>query len=292
MASRWRYLIGEVGIGLRRNLVMTIATILTVTVTLTMVGTSLLVQRQIDLAQRVLYADVEVSIFLTDTITPEQQAALESDLRDQAVVAEVLYESKEQAFANAQEIFADDPLILDGLTADVLPASFRVKLTDPEEFAVISSLFTGRPGIEDIRDQSEILDGFFTVMGKIRGFAIALAVVNAIAAVLLVATTIRLTAFARREQIGIMKLVGASNTYIRLPFVLEGVAASFIGASLANRLLRVGMAFYLPDLKAEVAFLPFIDAGDVLAIYPLMAIAAVLVGAVTSVVAIHRFLSV
>ena len=235
MASRWRYLIGEVGIGLRRNLVMTIATILTVTVTLTMVGTSLLVQRQIDLAQRVLYADVEVSIFLTDTITPEQQAALESDLRGQAVVSEVLYESKEQAFANAQEIFADDPLILDGLTADVLPASFRVKLTDPEEFAVISSLFTGRPGIEDIRDQSEILDGFFTVMGKIRGFAIALAVVNAIAAVLLVATTIRLTAFARREQIGIMKLVGASNTYIRLPFVLEGVAASFIGASLSTK---------------------------------------------------------
>lgn len=292
MTARWRYLFGEVGIGLRRNLLMTLATIMTVTVTLTMVGASLLVQRQVDLAQRVLYADVQVSIFLEDSITPEQQAALENDLRAQTVVSEVIYESKEDAFANAQEIFADDPVILADLTPDVLPASFRVKLFDPEEFGVIASLFSGRPGIDEIRDQRDILEDFFTVMAKIREFSTWIAALIAIAAISLVATTIRLTAFARREQTAIMKLVGATNWYIRLPFVLEGVAASAVGAILALLLLSGAVNVYVAGLREAVEFLPFIDVGDVVAIFPALLIGAIVVGATTSVVALRRFLAV
>lgn len=292
MTARWRYLFGEVGIGLRRNLLMTLATIMTVTVTLTMVGASLLVQRQVDLAQRVLYADVQVSIFLEDSITPEQQAALENDLRAQAVVSEVIYESKEDAFANAQEIFAAEPLILGDLTPDVLPASFRVKLTDPEEFGVIASLFSGRPGIDEIRDQGEILEDFFTVMAKIREFTTWIAALIAIAAISLVATTIRLTAFARREQTAIMKLVGATNWYIRLPFVLEGITASAVGAVLALLLLSGAVNVYVSGLRQVVEFLPFIDVGDVVAIFPALLIGAIVVGATTSVVALRRFLAV
>ena len=290
--ARRGYLFTEVRIGLRRNLLMTTATVLTVTVTLTMLGAALLVQRQVSLAQRVLYADVEVSIFLTDDITPDQQASLEADLRGHPVVAEVIFESKEQAFVNAQEIFANDPLILEGLTPDVLPASFRVQLTDPEEFGVISSLFGGRPGIDQIVDQRDILDDFFTVMSTLRQFTLLVALLIAIAAIALIATTIRLTAFARREQTAIMKLVGATNTYIRLPFVLEGIITCAIGATLANRLLALGMRLYLPDLRDTIEFLPFIDGGDLLAIFPLMLIGSVVVGALVSVVALHRFLDV
>ncbi|CAN5231453.1 permease-like cell division protein FtsX [soil metagenome] len=292
MPSRWRYLFGEVGIGLRRNLLMTIATILTVTVTVTMVGASLLVQRQVNKAEAVLYQDIEISIFLADTISPDQQQGLESDLRAQPVVAEVLYESKEQAFANAQVLFADDPLILQDLSPEVLPASFRVQLTDPEEFGVISSLFSGRPGIDEIRDQREILSDFFTIMGKIREFVLYVAFLIAAAAVALVATTIRLTAFARREQTAIMKLVGATNWYIRLPFVMEGVAASTIGAISALGLLLLGMRFYVGDLRVAIGFLPFIDSTDVLAIFPLLLIGSVIVGAAVSVLSLRRFLAV
>jgi cell division transport system permease protein len=292
MPARWRYLFGEVGIGLRRNLLMTIATILTVTVTVTMVGASLLVQRQVGKAQDVLYQDVEVSIFLSDSITPEQQQALEADLRAQPVVADVLYESKEQAFANAQELFADDPLILQDLSPEVLPASFRVQLTDPEEFGVISSLFGGRPGIDEIRDQREILSDFFTIMGKIREFVLYVAVLIAAAAISLVATTIRLTAFARREQTAIMKLVGATNWYIRLPFVMEGVAAATVGAFAAFLLLLAGMRFYVADLREAIGFLPFIGSGDVVAIFPLLLVGSILVGAAVSVLSLRRFLAV
>ncbi|MGI9015766.1 MAG: permease-like cell division protein FtsX [Euzebya sp.] len=292
MPSRWRYLFGEVGIGLRRNLLMTIATILTVTVTVTMVGASLLVQRQVTKAQDVLYQDVEVSIFLSDDITPQQQAGLEADLRAQAVVGDVIFESKDQAFINAQEIFSDDPLILQDLSPEVLPASFRVQLTDPEEFGVISSLFSGRPGIDEIRDNREILGDFFTIMGKVREFVLIVALLIAAAAVALVATTIRLTAFARREQTAIMKLVGATNWYIRLPFVIEGVTASTIGAISAFLLLLAGMRFYVGDLRQAIGFLPFVDSADVVAIFPLLLIGSILVGAVVSVLSLRRFLAV
>ncbi|HUG84680.1 MAG TPA: permease-like cell division protein FtsX [Euzebya sp.] len=292
MPSRWRYLFSEVGIGLRRNLLMTIATILTVTVTVTMVGASLLVQRQVNKAEAVLFQDIEISIFLSDNISPEQQQALEADLRAQPVVSEVIYESKDQAFANASELFADDPLILQDLSPEVLPASFRVQLSDPEEFGVISSLFSGRPGIDEIRDQRDILNDFFTIMGKIREFVLYVAFLIAAAAVSLVATTIRLTAFARREQTAIMKLVGATNWYIRLPFVMEGVAASILGAFAAFLLLLAGMRFYVTDLRSAIGFLPFIDTADVIAIFPLLLIGSVLVGAAVSVLSLRRFLAV
>lgn len=292
MPARWRYLFGEVGIGLRRNLLMTIATILTVTVTVTMVGASLLVQRQVGKAQEVLYADVEVSIFLEDAISPEQQQELEADLRAQPVVADVLYESKEQAYANAQELFADEPLILQDISPEVLPASFRVQLSDPEQFGVVASLFSGRPGIEEIVDQRDTLDDFFTIMGKIREFVLYVAVLIAAAAIALVATTIRLTAFARREQTAIMKLVGATNWYIRLPFVMEGVVTATVGALAAFLLLLAGMRFYVSDLRQAIGFLPFIGTADVLAILPLLLIGSVLVGASVSVLALRRFLAV
>lgn len=292
MPSRWRYLFGEVGIGLRRNLLMTIATILTVTVTVTMVGASLLVQRQVNKAEAVLFQDIEISIFLSDSISPEQQQTLEADLRAQPVVSEVIYESKEQAFANARELFAGDPLILQDLSPEVLPASFRVRLSDPEEFGVISSLFSGRPGIDVIRDQRDILNDFFTIMGKIREFVLYVAFLIAAAAVSLVATTIRLTAFARREQTAIMKLVGATNWYIRLPFVMEGVAASILGAFSAFLLLLAGMRFYVSDLRSAIGFLPFIDTADVIAIFPLLLIGSVLVGAAVSILSLRRFLAV
>ena len=292
MGARWRYLASEVWIGLRRNLLMTVATMLTVTVSLTMVGAGLLVQRQVDLAQRVLYADVEVSIFLADSITPEQQEDLLEDLTATEVVDEVIYESKEQAYANAREIFADDPTILEGISPEILPASFRVKLTDPEEFAVISSLFGGRPGIDEIVDQRDLLTDFFTIMSKIRQFSIGVAVLVALAAIALIATTIRLTAFARREQTGIMKLVGATNWYIRLPFVMEGMTASVVGAFASLGLLLLAERFYIRGLGQTIEFLPFIDAVDVVAIFPLLLVGSVLVGAGVSVLALRRFLAV
>src|ERR671914_299915 len=136
MGPRWLYLINEVGIGLRRNLLMTVATIVTVTVSLALLGMGLLVQRQVSLAQRVLYAQVEVSIFLLDDISRDQLSSLEGELRANPVVQDVIYVSKEQAYEDFKRMSNGDEVMLASVGPDVLPASFRVKLTDPQEYPV------------------------------------------------------------------------------------------------------------------------------------------------------------
>ena len=286
MGARLRYLFGEVGIGLRRNLLMTLATILTVTVTVAMVGSSLLVQRQVDKTQELLYANVELFIFLVDDISPTQQTQLESDLRDHPVVADVIYESKEEAYANAQELF--DPVVLQDIEPDTLPASFRVQLTDPEEFGVVSSLFSGRPEIERLVDNRDVYSGLFAIMGGIQRFVQIVALATALAAVALIATTIRLTAFARREQTAIMKLVGATNWYIQLPFIAEGMVTTAVGALAAFGLLLGGVRFLVGSFSETISAIPFIGVEDVFVILPILLIG----GAVVSVLALRRFLAV
>jgi cell division transport system permease protein len=294
MGPRWRYLLGEVVIGLRRNLLMTLATVVTVTVSLALLGTGLLVQAQVSKAQRLLYGEIEVSIFLEDAISEEQRASLERDLLATPVVDQVFFESKQQAYENFLEIFADDPSMLELVTPDQLPASFRVKLTDPEQFSVIRSRFADYPGIQEngILDQREVLENFFQLMNALRNGAIGVALLQLVGAAALISNTIRVTAFARREQTGIMKLVGATNWYIRLPFVLEGIVAGVAGALTAGILLLIGERTLLSQIREQVPSLPFINTGDVLATIPILVVIAVVIASLSSVLALRRFLAV
>jgi len=208
MAPRWRYLANELLIGLRRNLLMTVATVVTVTVSLALLGAGLLVQRQVDKSRDIFYSQVEVSIYLLDNISEPQRDSLQSDLVANPVVEEVLYESKEQAYEHFRQIFEGDENVLATVTPESLPASFRVKLTDPEQFAVIQSQFSTYPGVDEVDDQKEVLNKFFNIMDAFRNGAIVVALLQLIAAAALISNTIRITAFARREQTAIMKLVG------------------------------------------------------------------------------------
>lgn len=292
MGPRWRYLFSEVTTGLRRNLLMTLATVVTVTVSLAVLGAGALTEAQVRKAREVLYAQVEVSIFLHDDASPDQTQSLQSDLEGNALVEEVLYESKQQAYENARKIFASDPELLDALRPDSLPASFRVKLVDPEQYEVIESQYEGYPGVEDVVDQRDILQPFFLVMRQVRRGALAVAFLQLLAAAALISNTIRLTAFARREQTGIMKLVGATNWYIRLPFMLEGIFAGFLGALVAGTLLVASDVFLLSRIKRQIGFFPFITTGEVAAVIPLLIVVGVLVAAVASFFSLRRFLDV
>jgi cell division transport system permease protein len=292
MGPRWRYLFAELGIGLRRNLLMTVAMVVTVTVSLTLLGAGLLVQSQVNLARSLFFAQVEVSIFLQDGIPENQRASLENDLVGNALVEEVIYESKQDAYEHFQQIFADDPALLESVTPEVLPASFRVKLHDPEQFSVIRSQFETYPGVDTVRDQRDILDKFFRVMNKFQQGALAIAVLQGIGAAALISNTIRMTAFARREQTGIMKLVGATNWYIRLPFILEGVFAGVVGALMAGGLLLLGYNTLIDSLRREIFFIPFIGLDHVLTTIPLLVLIGAAVAAIASFLSLRRFLSV
>lgn len=292
MGARLRYLLSEVFVGLRRNLLMTVATIVTVTVSLALLGAGLLVQQQVNLARDLFYAEVEVSIWLDDGISEAQRVSLEDDLRDNPEVSDLIFVSKDDAYEEAQELFEGQDEVLASIEPDFLPASFRVSLHDPERYLVVESQYAGFPGVADISDQREVLDRFFTVMDAFRNGAVAVAVLQLVAAAALISNTIRMTAFARREQIGIMKLVGATNWYVRLPFVLEGMFAGVIGALLASGLLFLGMQTLIGRLREQIVFIPFIGTAEVLTVTPILIAIGAGLAAVASFVSLRRFLSV
>lgn len=292
MGPRARYLAGELSTGLRRNTLMIVATIVTVTVSLALLGAALLVQRQVDLARDLFYAQVEVSIFLQEGIAPSTRESLHEDLASSPVVEEVIFESKEDAYEHFQEIFADDAVMRDSVTPEIMPASFRVKLTDPEQYGVVASQFAGYPGVHEVVDQREVLERFFSVMEALRNGALVVALLQLGAAVALIFNTIRITAFARREQTGIMKLVGATNWYIRLPFVLEGVVAGVLGAALASLLLYLGLRTLVDGLRQQIFFVPFVGTGDFWSVVPILVLVGAGIAAMASVVSLRRFLAV
>ena len=292
MGARFRYLASEVATGLRRNLLMTIATVVTVTVSLALLGAGLLVQSQVNLTQDLFYAEVEVSIWLDDDISESQRASLETDLRENPEVSGVLYESQEDAYEQAQELFAGQDEVLASIEPGYLPSSFRVSLHDPERFRVVQSQYTGFPGVAEISDEREVLDRLFSIMDAFRNGAVAVALLQLVAAAALISNTIRMTVFARREQIGIMKLVGATNWYIRLPFVLEGIIAGIMGALLASGLLWIGQQTLLGRLREQVMFMPFITGDAVWQVVPILVVVGGGLAAFASFLALRRHLAV
>lgn len=292
MAPRWRYLLAEVGLGLRRNLLMTLATVVTVTVSLALLGVGMLIRTQVDLARTVLFQEVEVSIFLLDSVTEQQRADFEQELTENPQVESVIYESKEQAFEHAQQIFAEDEAVLDSIDPDVMPASFRVSLVNPENFDVVRSQYVEYPGVDEVVDQRDTLDRFFALMNQVRRGAIVVAVFQLIAAAALIANTIRITAFARRDQTGIMKLVGATNWYIRLPFILEGIVAGVAGALLAGGLLLLGMVTLVAGMREQIQFVPFIGIPQVIAVLPWLVAIGGGIAAIAAFLSLRRFLDV
>jgi cell division transport system permease protein len=297
MSARWRYILSEALVGLRRNLMMTVAVILSVTVSLTLLGASLLLSQQVDLATDDWVGQVEVSIFLCDgrtcpEITPEQEEQLRTDLEEQPVVEEVFFESKDEAYERFIELFEDQPNLVDSVDPDVLPASFRVKLENPQLFAVIAEQFQEYPGVEEVVDQRQVLDQFLRFTNVIRNAALIVAIIQLVAAGVLIANTIRVAAFARREQTSIMKLVGASNWYVRLPFVLEGVIAGLLGAAISWGLLYASVPRVAGQLARDIELMPFIGAAHVIAVGPWLIVAGAGIAALASVLALRRFLDV
>jgi cell division transport system permease protein len=295
--ARWRYTMQEALVGLRRNLMMTVAVILSVTVSLTLLGASLLLSEQVDLATDDWVGKVEVSIFLCDdrtcpAITAEQQQDLQEQLESQPVVAEVFYESKREAYERFAELFKDQPSLIESIDADTLPASFRVRLENPALFGVIRDQFQAFPGVEEVVDQREVLNQFLNFTNVVRRAALVVAAIQLVAAGVLIANTIRVAAFARREQTSIMRLVGASNWYIRLPFVLEGVFAGLLGALVSWGLLYGTVPRIATQLRRDVELMPFIDASHVVAVGPWLLIAGVGIAALSSILALRRFLDV
>src|SRR3954463_7191587 len=231
---RVNFVLSEVATGLRRNLTMTVAMILTTAICLGLAGTGLLITRMITHMQEIYYDKVQVSIFLADGVTEEQRSAIEAQLKDSGEVKTYIYESKDEAYQRFQQQFSQQPELVQNTPADALPESFRVELVNPERYEVIAAEFpNGQNGVDQVRDEGDFLDRLFSLLNGARNATIAVAVVQALAALLLISNTIQLAAFNRRNETNIMRLVGASRWYTQLPFILEASVAGLVGGLLA-----------------------------------------------------------
>jgi cell division transport system permease protein len=231
---RVNFVLSEVATGLRRNLTMTVAMILTTAISLGLMGTGLLIWHMIDDMKGIYYDKVQVAIFLADGVTDEQRSAIETKLKDSAEVKSYLYESKDEAYKRFQQQFSQQPDLIQNTPADALPESFRVELKNPERYPVIAQEFpNGQNGVDQVKDEGDFLDKLFSLLNGARNATIAVAVVQALAALLLISNTIQLAAFNRRNETNIMRLVGASRWYTQLPFILEAAVAGLVGGLLA-----------------------------------------------------------
>jgi len=264
---RASFILSEIGIGLRRNLTMTVAVIVTTAVSLAFFGFGLLFNRQVEEMKDFWYDKVEVSVFLcgqdsdapscaAGEVSQAQRDQIQGDLQAMPEVANVFYESKQQAYTRFKEQFKESA-IADNVTADQMPESFRVKLKDPEKFPIVATAFAGRDGVEQVQDQKALLEKFFRVLNYLKAGAWGLALIMIVVAVLLISNTIRVAAFSRRRETGIMKLVGASSFSIQLPFLLEGAIAGLIGAVMASGAIALFQS-QVVERVARPAF-PFTD---------------------------------
>ncbi|MCX4474184.1 permease-like cell division protein FtsX [Micromonospora sp. NBC_01655] len=290
---RLKYVLSEVLVGLWRNVTMTIAMIITMAVSLTMLGASGLMYSQVNDMKDLYYKNIEVSIFLTKEANEQQRADLHTKLKSDPLVKEVIFVDKAEAYKRFQEMFQDAPDLLSAVKADSLPESFRLKLVNPEQYREIYNQYKDTEGVDEIVDQSQLLDKIFKILTSIQNIALAAAAVMAIAALLLVANTIQVAAYSKRREVAVMKLVGASNWFIQAPFVLEAVVAGLIGSLLA--LIALIAAKYLlfdGALSDLQGLLSPVTWGDILVVFPIMAGVGGLVSAITAWVTLRFYLRV
>jgi cell division transport system permease protein len=300
---RATFIIQEIGIGLRRNLIMTIAMVITTAVSLGFLGTAVLFNQQVSVMKDYWYDKVEVSVFLCGAdsdgascaageVTQDQRESIRSDLDSMPEVEKIYYESKREAYSRFKEQFKNSAIV-DNVTADQMPESFRVKLVDPEQFPIIASAFIGRAGVEQVQDQKALLERFFKVLKWVQWFAFGLAVLMVVVSVILIVNTIRVAAFSRRRETGIMKLVGASSFSIQLPFLLEGAIAGFLGAALATGSFVLIKALLVDEILApNFPITRFITWGDVWLSSGAVFLVGVALAAIASFLALLKYLRV
>ncbi len=282
----------EVTSGLRRNGLVAFAAISTTFIALLLFGLSLLISRQVNLIIERTYGNVEVAVYLTDPVNPQTVRVLTDKLNQLPVVSDVHYETKDEACARFREIFASQRSLVENVDCSALPASLRVKLSDPEQYQQVAAVLKGQPGIDRVVDQSGILQRLFAVTRVFRVGVFVVAIVMLVAAAILIANTVRMGLFARRKEIGIMKLVGATNWRIRAPFLLEGLFESLIGASAAILFLFGLKVLFINPLYTQILFVPWVTNRDVIAVIPWLLIAGSAVAVVAALVGMRRFLDV
>ncbi|PAU68311.1 permease-like cell division protein FtsX [Bifidobacterium criceti] len=304
---RFRFILSETWTSLRRNVPMLLSVMLVTFISFLFIGASLLTQAQITKAKGDWYDKVEVVVWLCPDGTSqsancaagkaattqqinELQSVIQKELGDD--VSSVTYESPEDFYNDSfLKQYPNGEFQGRTLTAADMQGSLWLKLKNPEKYKVVSEVLSGRDGVEDVVDQRQIFEPVFAVLNRATAATAALAAVMVVVAVMLTSTTIRMSAASRSEETEIMRLVGASNWTIRLPFILEGTVAALLGSVLSCLALSALVKVFITDwLAKSVTWIPYVNQMTVLWISPLLIVGAVLLSVIASSVALNRYL--
>ncbi|MET9732860.1 permease-like cell division protein FtsX [Streptomyces sp. NPDC006458] len=304
---RAQFVLSEIGVGLRRNLTMTFAVVVSVALSLALFGCSLLMSDQVTTMKGYWYDKVNVSIFLCNksdaesdpncakgAVTEDQKKKILGDLDDMGVVQKVTYESQDEAYKHYKDQFGDSPLA-NSLTPDQLQESYRIKLKDPEKYQVVASAFGGRDGVQSVQDQKGILDNLFKLLEGMNWGARAIMALMLVVALMLIVNTVRVSAFSRRRETGIMRLVGASGFYIQAPFIAEAAVAGLIGGLVACTFLVAARYFIIDHglaLSEKLNLINFIGWDAVVGTLPLILVTSLLMPALAAFFALRKYLKV
>ncbi len=290
---RLKYVLNEALVGLWRNVTMTVAMIITMSVSLTMLGASVLLFLQVDQMKTQYYGNIEVSIFLRNDVTDAQREALGQAIASNPLVSAKVYETRAQAYARFQQLWVDSPDFVKEVDPNSLPESYRVNLKNPQDYKMFADQIKSKAGISDVIDQRALLDKVFRIFNGIQLTSLIFAGVMALAALLLVGNTIQVAAYSKRREVAVMRLVGASNWFIQAPFVLEAVVAGVIGSLLGFIALFTSKVL-LYDGRLQViksVLLPIQDA-HLWEMLPLMAGVGAVVSAITAWITLRFYLKV
>ncbi|KUI48618.1 cell division protein FtsX [Mycobacterium sp. GA-1199] len=295
---RFGFLINEVLTGFRRNVTMTVAMILTTAISIGLFGGGLLVVRLADQSRNIYLDRVESQVFLTNDVSANDPScdadpckALRQQIEDRDDVRSVRFLNRDEAYEDAITKF---PQYKDVAGRDAFPASFIVKLDDPEQHKEFDEAMVGRPGVLNVLNQKELIDRLFAVLDGISNAAFAVALVQAVGAVLLIANMVQVAAYTRRTEIGIMRLVGASRWYTQLPFLVEAMLAALIGVVIAIIGLIVVRALFLENALNQfyqANLIAKVDYADVLYFSaPLMLFLGLAMSGITAYVTLRLYI--
>ena len=293
MAVSVDYVLKETAINLRRNLLMTSAAVLTVAVSLSLVGGALLLKQGVSKASLQWWGGVELSIFMLPEASPSQNEAIERELSRMPQVKRYNYVDQQEAFAEFKRMFANSPDLVESVEAKDLPPSYRVVPKKADFVNEVGRRFENQPGVKEVVFARDVVETLLKVTRALQIGIVAVAGVLLLSAVLLILNTIQMAIFARRREVAVMKLVGATNWFIRVPFMLEGMVEGVVGASAAFGVVAVVrnlLAGAVGDNTLGNQLLP--PSGDVIGTGIFVLFAGAVIGAVGSAFAVRRFLEV
>jgi cell division transport system permease protein len=280
---------------LRRNYFMTIAALVTVFLSIVVLGGVLVFVFTTDALLQEVEGKVEITVYLKTDPDPtaDEVAAMQEQIMSWPEVKNSTYVTKEQALERLKEDYADSPEIFESLTRNPLMASFEISLVDPQTVDIVAARFEGDSIVDEVRYGKEIADKLFAFTDQARNFMLIFIVLLGIVAILLISNTIRLSIFARKREVEIMKLVGATNWFIRWPFLIEGITVGFFGALVATAVVLAVNNYLLGKVSDNLAFLAVpIDAVPYILVTVVLLAVGVVIGAAGSAIGLRRFLRV